>query len=143
VAPSHGMAQTRVCGAGSVANTGGVAVSLPCRGVRIGEARVWGDIGGGAVVTQAKGAAVSLPCHGAEAKASRGRSWRWKGMLTSGPRLSAARVGGIGERWYGWRAGLEVGCVCVGHARGGRGKGAGPGCPCWARFGLEDQVGLG
>jgi hypothetical protein len=94
VAPSHDVARLGFCGAGSVADTGGAAVLLPCRGARTGEAR--GDASeGGAVVTQAKGGvAVSRSYRGAEAGASRGRGWRWKGKLTSGPRLSAAWVRG-------------------------------------------------
>jgi hypothetical protein len=35
VAPSHGMAGLRFCGAGSVADTGGAAVSPLCRGAEL------------------------------------------------------------------------------------------------------------
>jgi hypothetical protein len=72
VVPSHGVARARVCGAGSVAEMGGAAVSLPCREVRIGEAWVRGDAcEGGATMMQAKGVVVSLPCRRVEAEAPR------------------------------------------------------------------------
>jgi hypothetical protein len=122
-----GIAAVRRCGVagasqyGSVADTGGAAVSLSCRGTGTGEAQGRPVTRAGAEA-QAKGKARLLRgCCGAKrggAEEAAGRGERRKGKLTRGPRLSAPQLEGEGALRRARLAGLGRGLWAV--LRGGK-----------------------